>query len=115
MYIGFFFIYMLTLILMQRKTVRRMAANWSPEMAEAAAARFGVEVARRLGYDSVVLECDAVNVVRVIREQQTGAAPIFLLFDDIKECCASFIAFECVHVKRAGNTVAHSVARWDVL
>lgn len=93
--------------------VKRIASNWAPELAEAGAARFGLDVARRLGFDRVVLECDASNVVRCIRERRQGAAPIFLFYDDILEISSSFLSFDCVHVKRAGNTVAHSVARWE--
>lgn len=39
--------------------VRRLTTNWEPEVAKARDARFGVEVARRPGYNRVVLECDA--------------------------------------------------------
>lgn len=83
-------------------------------MAEAGAARFGVEMARKLGLRSVVLECDALQVVRTIRENRKGVAPIFIFYDDIAKLRSYFSCFVCLHVKRAGNTVAHSVARWEV-
>lgn len=93
--------------------VKRMQANWTPTLAEARAARYGVEVARRLGYANVILECDAMNVVRAIQEKQEGAAPFYLFYDDILKYSTDFTLFKCVHVRRGGNTLAHSVARWE--
>lgn len=95
--------------------VRRLGVNWTPVMAEAGAARFGMEVVSSLGYENVVLECDALSVVRAIVDRKMGAAPIFLLFEDILDISSSFSNFNCVHVKRSGNTVAHSVARWEAV
>lgn len=62
--------------------VRRLGVNWTPAMAEAGAARFGMEVVSSLGYENVVLECDALSVVRAIVDRKMGAAPIFLLFEE---------------------------------
>ena len=95
--------------------VRRLAANWSPALAEAGPARFGIEVAHRMGFEKVVLESDSLRVVQAIRLRQRGATPIFLMFDDIIELSSSFSSFHCYHVKRAGNTLAHNVARWDAM
>ena len=60
-----------------------------------------------------MLECDASNVVRCIRERREGATPIFLFYDDIFQLSSSFLSFDCAHVKRVRNTIAHSVARWE--
>ncbi|XP_021722372.1 uncharacterized protein LOC110689847 [Chenopodium quinoa] len=93
--------------------VKHCEARWSPDMAEAGAMRYGVELARRLGFEKVVLESDALTTVRAIQTRQVGAAPIFLLFDDVLKMSNDFSFFSCNHVKRTGNTVAHFVARWD--
>lgn len=79
---------------------------------EAAAANFGVLLARRLGLSRVLLECDSMRVVQAIACKQTGASPIFLFFENVVCVSSSFDYFKCVHVKRVGNTVAHLVARW---
>ena len=42
--------------------MKRIASNWDPELAEAGAARFGLDVARRLGFDRVVLECGGSEI-----------------------------------------------------
>ncbi|KNA14823.1 hypothetical protein SOVF_103940, partial [Spinacia oleracea] len=64
--------------------VKRCLVRWTPELAEAGAARYGVELAQRMGYSNVILECDAINVARAIQEGKEGAAPLFLLLDDIR-------------------------------
>ncbi|XP_056688734.1 uncharacterized protein [Spinacia oleracea] len=53
--------------------VKSVGARWKPALAEAGAARYGLELARRMGYKTVILECDALNVVRAIQEKQDGA------------------------------------------
>ena len=65
-----------------------------------------------MGFDKVILECDATSVVKVLNSSIHGAAPVFHIFEDILEISSSFSFFHCVHVKRAGNTTAHSIARW---
>lgn len=60
------------------------------------------------------MECDALSIVRLIRDKK-GTTPIFIIYDDIIEICNSFSTFDCVHVKQTRNTVAHSVARWKAV
>ncbi|XP_021749910.1 uncharacterized protein LOC110715631 [Chenopodium quinoa] len=93
--------------------VQKTGCRWQSDYAEAAAARYGVEVASRLGYAYVVLECDALNVVRAVAENQQGAAPIFTFDEDIRRISVVFSSFKCCHVRCVGNTVAHLVARWE--
>lgn len=93
--------------------VKGSRASWAADMAEAGAIRYGVELARRLGYANVILESDALTVVRAIQDRKAGASPIFLLIDDVHKISNEFNIFMCVHVRRAGNTAAHSIARWE--
>ncbi|XP_021734057.1 uncharacterized protein LOC110700767 [Chenopodium quinoa] len=90
---------------------KTMAA--SPKMAEAMAARYGMHIARRFGYTRIMLECDASNVGNTVRSRSSGYAPIYLVYDDIVEDSSWYDSFSISHVKRACNTVAHMVARWD--
>ncbi|XP_021839401.2 uncharacterized protein [Spinacia oleracea] len=94
--------------------VKRTDAAWSPNVAEASIALYGVALAKRLGYEKVMLECDAINIVRTIDKNEEGAPPIFLFFNDIRRVKSQFSFFKCVHVRRGGNTAAHLVARWEV-
>lgn len=92
---------------------KRIESQWTSEVGEAGAARYGMEVARRFGFERIVLESDAANVIKAIQSKADGSAPIYLIFDDIRKLSDSFSSFQCMHVRRAGNMVAHSVARWD--
>lgn len=93
--------------------VRRVYANWSVEISEAVAAKFGVELVVRLGYQWVHLEGDSLSVVRAIENREAGLSHIHLVFDDIFRLSSSFDDFGCSFVRRNGNSLAHHVARWE--
>ncbi|XP_021765431.1 uncharacterized protein LOC110729946 [Chenopodium quinoa] len=88
-------------------------AGWAPEVAEAAACRYGLQLAARLGYTSVILESDAAKVVNGVKKMAGNLTPFSVLVDDICALSHCFVAFSISHVKRAGNTLAYNVARWD--
>ncbi|KAL2906077.1 Mitogen-activated protein kinase kinase 9 [Bienertia sinuspersici] len=92
--------------------VRNICQSYTKH-AEAEAARFGVLLARRLGFSKIVLEIDALNVAQAIKTEATGSAPIFLIYEDIKLYKQMFEDFSCNHVKRSGNAIAHLIARWN--
>ena len=69
------------LLLATRKTTH----HWECNMAEVAAARYSMEVARRLGFTRIVLEGDSLKVVKSVRDCIDGASPIFHFFRDIKQ------------------------------
>lgn len=81
-------------------------------MAEAAAVRYGMQVAKRLWYDRICLEGDASNLTRVIDEKRRDSSPLFLIYDYIGNLSKIFNVFVSSNVKRVGNTVAHLGARW---
>ncbi|KAL2938532.1 hypothetical protein RDABS01_021981 [Bienertia sinuspersici] len=83
------------------------------EMAEAQATLYGVSMARKMGFNKVILEADALRVTMAVKFLAEGCPPIFLIYDDIHKICTSFDFFQCNHVKRSGNVVAHRIARWD--
>ncbi|KAL2894692.1 Plexin-B3, partial [Bienertia sinuspersici] len=85
----------------------------SIEIAEAQASRYGIMLARRLGFDTVMLECDAVNMVKAIQDVGRSYTPIHLIYEDIMLEKSFFRFFDCTHIKRLGNTVAHYVATLD--
>lgn len=95
--------------------VKRVAARWDATMAEAMAARYAIELAYRFGFMHLVLEGDALAVVRAVELKQIGSAPLFQIYDDIAHWRSEFVHFSVSHVKRAGNVVAHLLARWRCL
>ena len=72
---------------------RRIVGSEVSTMAEAEAARYGLHVARRSGYDNVWLESDALAVVRAARHCTIGFSPLYLLYDDISVLSKSFNNF----------------------
>lgn len=88
--------------------------RWSAECAEVAAVLFGPEIAHRLGYKHVILECDVVNVISTIKKEVVGFSPLFLFYEDIKRLKSYFESFDCAHIRRTCNTIAHWIARWDI-
>ena len=94
--------------------VKRVAAAWSAVLAESAATRYAMEVARRLGYGQLWLEGDALMVINAVNKQEDGLCPHFRIINDIVRMAREFNSFSISHVKRAGNTVAHLLARWEV-
>lgn len=91
--------------------VRRYRARWSVNLAEAMGARFGLEVAKRFGYNCIELECDASNISKAITRKKFGRSPTDLVLEDINLIGDSLSSFSISHVKRGGNTVAHFIAR----
>ena len=92
---------------------KRVVARWDATLAEAMATRFAVEVTLRLGYDNVIFEGDALAVVQAVKNNVVCVAPLFRVFYDIRRCARNFVVFSFLHVKRAGNVVAHLLARWE--
>uniref|UniRef100_A0A803N455 RNase H type-1 domain-containing protein n=1 Tax=Chenopodium quinoa TaxID=63459 RepID=A0A803N455_CHEQI len=73
--------------------VRRVRGLVDVVVAEAMAARLGVELARRLGFKMVEIECNAINVAAGVCKKRQSRAPIDLLFDDIDYIKQAFELF----------------------
>ncbi|XP_021770438.1 uncharacterized protein LOC110734577 [Chenopodium quinoa] len=94
--------------------VKRGALGWSAEIAEAAACRYGLQLATRLDYSAVVLESDAYAVTQGIKTKPAdNFTPFSLIIDNVCYLSRFFTVFSVSHVKRAGNTLAHHVSRWN--
>ena len=93
--------------------VRRVATQWDVPTAGAMAALYAVELACRFGYGNLIFEGDALLVVNAVKNKCDGGSPMFHIFSDINRMCLSFESLSFSHVKRAGNCVAHLLARWE--
>ncbi|KAL2899874.1 hypothetical protein RDABS01_024956 [Bienertia sinuspersici] len=91
--------------------VQRVGRHMKVDMAEAMAMRFGLTMALELGFVTVELESDALEVVRAVNLCSFGRNPLGLILEDIVEMSNACNSFSISHVRRCGNTVAHSVAR----
>ncbi|KAL2906587.1 Sperm-specific antigen 2, partial [Bienertia sinuspersici] len=85
------------------------------EQAEAMAVRYGIMLARRFGFQCIMVESDAANVVNIINSRLEGYSSLHIVYDDIGFESLYFQFFSCTHVRRVGNTVAHLVARLNTM
>ena len=91
--------------------VRRLNVCWTPEMAEWMAARWALDVARTQNWRQVILESDSLALVTKLQRGRTGRSVMDRIHDDIRCLVSGFVSFLCCHIKREGNSVAHSLAR----
>lgn len=78
-------------------TATKKVEATSPEVTEAMAVRYGLQIARRLGYTRVWVEYDAINVVQVVRDAPKGYFPVHLIYEDIKKDSLWFDVFDLFH------------------
>ncbi|KAL2903383.1 3-methylorcinaldehyde synthase tropA [Bienertia sinuspersici] len=96
-------------------TTTKVIHPTSVDVAEAEAARFGVTIARRLNFNSIILECDSSNTHSLINAQQEVLSPLLVIVKDIHVLMSGFSYFKCFLVRRSSNTIAHLVARLDTI
>ncbi|KAK1379244.1 hypothetical protein POM88_025988 [Heracleum sosnowskyi] len=92
---------------------RILASNF--EEAEAIAVRYWLHIVRRFGYQNVVLQSDASNMINNVTSYVPGFSTLCLIIEDIQQDGKLFNSIVFVHVRRAGNSVAHSLARWNLV
>ena len=80
-------------------------------MAEAAAVKWGLQVALRVGGTSVLLESDCHDVVEMINSRVSSMAEIFWVISEILEIKKSFQNFKTHHTHRSCNGIAHSLTK----
>ncbi|KAL2944633.1 hypothetical protein RDABS01_032980 [Bienertia sinuspersici] len=87
----------------------------SVEIAKVEAVRYGLELARRLNNDKVVVEVDASTVFHAVKFPIKGFSPIYTIYDDIHVTKLYFSYFDVSIVRRSANALAHYIARWNVV
>ncbi|XP_050224791.1 uncharacterized protein LOC126674383 [Mercurialis annua] len=87
----------------------------SAEIAESYAIRFGIWLAAPLGFSKHIIESDAATVIgRLLKGVDNDVMDnVQLIIEDcLADCNGRDINFK--HTPRAGNQVAHSLAKWGV-
>ena len=79
---------------------------------EALAALKALSFAHELGFQNIVLEGDALNLIQALKAQEQNLLPWGLLVEDVKEYGKKFRRVLYSHVKRNGNSVAHNLAKY---
>lgn len=85
-----------------------------PTIAEALAARHGVEFCRDLGFPSIVLEGDAQEIVSALGNEAQCLGKYMSLIADARDLLTSFQSWFVSYVRREGNRVVHQLARMAV-
>ena len=67
--------------------------------------------AHELGFQNIVLEGDALNLIQALKAQEQNLLPWGLLVEDVKEYGTKFRRVLYSQVKRNGNSVAHNLAK----
>ena len=91
--------------------VKRRKEAWDATVAEAIAARVALSHVSARRWGNVILELDALGLIERLQSGSRGEAYLDVLLEDIRSLVPSFRSLMSSHVKRAGNTVAHLVAR----
>jgi ribonuclease HI len=80
-------------------------------VAEARAAKDGLELALQLGHQRVVLESDSSILISAIKSSTEDRSIITGIWRDIRELCRLFISFEVNFVRREANSLADRCAK----
>ncbi len=90
---------------------QRIPYPHSVEAVEAFAARTTVNLVLDLGFREVDIEGDSLKIINVLLQNP----PCYILYGhlitDTNIIAQNLISFQFMHVKRDGNTVAHSLAK----
>ena len=81
------------------------------EDTEALAAMKAMSFAHELGFQNIILEGDALNLIQALKAQEQNLLLWGLLVEDVKEYGTKFRRVLYSHVKRNGNSVAYNLAK----
>ncbi|XP_010678557.1 uncharacterized protein LOC104894089 [Beta vulgaris subsp. vulgaris] len=90
---------------------RRVRAHWPVEIAEGKALLMAVRLAKRFGYDNVVLESDSKVLISRLSKAMVYFSDLDAVLEDILMSSSCFNSLFWSHVKRDGNVVAHHLAK----
>jgi hypothetical protein len=82
-----------------------------PATAEALTAWQAAQLSHRLGLQNIVLEGDALEVVNVLRTEETWLGRYGHILQDAKHMLSQCREWQVNHVHRQGNAVAHGLAK----
>jgi len=88
-------------VLVAQSTTRQFIVE--PLFAEALAALHVVIFSKEIGFTQIMLEGDAIQIVREINSESSQLRRNEHLVDDIKNVLSSLHSFKVIHVKRTAN------------
>ncbi|XP_074313613.1 uncharacterized protein LOC141648795 [Silene latifolia] len=94
----------------ERAEVQQVRDRWSPDIAEAKAAEFGLKTALQMGLYIVVLESDSSTLITMLKSNSIPANYFGRIGNAILENATSFSCIRFSFVRRDGNSMAHGMA-----
>ena len=91
--------------------VRRARAWWSPEVAESRALLFAIKLAKKYGYEAIILESDSQVLISRLSKAVIFMSDFDSVLEDILSFSSGFSTLIWSHVRRGGNYVAHHLAK----
>ncbi|XP_021756867.1 uncharacterized protein LOC110721940 [Chenopodium quinoa] len=89
----------------------RVKVWWPPEIAKGKALLMAMRLARRFGYEDVILESDCQTLITRLSKGVVYLSDLDGVLEDILSISCEFKSFIWSHVKRDGNYVAHHLAK----
>ena len=79
--------------------------------AEAEAARFGVEIAEKVGSWPLIIETDSQEVVDLVLNKKSTRTELYWVISDLQACIKRQQQISIQYTPRASNVIAHNLAR----
>ena len=64
-----------------------------------------------LGFQSAILEGDSLGLIQALKSKEHTLSPLGLVVEDVKVFASNFVRFFYSHIKRNGNSIAHSLVK----
>ncbi|XP_074300253.1 uncharacterized protein LOC141631488 [Silene latifolia] len=94
----------------ERMGVLQVLEAWSPKIAEAKAAEFGLLTARQMGLENVVLESDSLLLITMLKSKSFPLNYFGRVGKVVYDLASHFNCFQFSFTRREGNAVAHCLA-----
>ena len=86
-----------------------------PEVIETVAAIRAMEFAHHMGFTNVLIEGEALYIIKLINQADQDLSGIGNLIEEAKTATRKFLLCRTHHTKKEGNSVAHSLAKLTLL
>ncbi|CAL1388227.1 unnamed protein product [Linum trigynum] len=91
--------------------VKRSRIHWEPDLAEAKAIEYGLELARRFSWLEVEMESDCLGVIHTIRREEEGRTELGCLCATLRAQAQDLVKVIRNFTGRGKNQVAHAMAQ----
>ncbi|XP_030936688.1 uncharacterized protein LOC115961941 [Quercus lobata] len=91
---------------------RSIQAPLGPLEVEAKAFEAGLQLARDMGYQDIILEGDSLVLVRTLCGLSSPPSTVDSLIVGMQLLCSDFLTVYVSHVRRQGNKPAHILAKY---